>query len=204
MQEVTLSEWYDQVEDNTKAIYQVKDQIKSCTKKVDLGHITRDEYISIRYNIRNVLCFWTGNTYVGREKSEKYKKAFQMFFTELMKFIIQCKSSKNEDLQEFADRTLYQGKLYRYLGHGSDNCDYHKRIEPIYDGIYVSWSKNNRIQYIEGKLHGIMTLLICEVKGANYGIDLAEFEVVRGNEEEVVFPTIEYTITNIEYIDLYK
>lgn len=55
--------------------------------------------------------------------------------------------------------------------------------------------------YIESKLYGTMTLLTCEASEPHYGIDLNAFGVVRGDEAEVVFPTIADAITNIEYID---
>ena len=204
MNKVELSDWYDQYDENTKGIYQVKDQIKNCTKKVIANHLTLNEYNMLIDNICTILSFWTGSTYIGREKDKRYIKSFQMFFDELMDFTLACKDSDNEDLQELAEMVLFKGTLYRYLGYASDLIDPSTKIEPRYDNIYVSWSKNKRNSYIEQKLRGIMTLLTCEVKEPYYGLDLTPFGVVRGDEEEVVFPTIENTIINIEYIDKYK
>lgn len=45
-----------------------------------------------------------------------------------------------------------------------------------------------------------MTLLTCKIDEPYYGIDLEAFGVVRGEEAEVVFPTIKETITEIKYI----
>lgn len=204
MKAVELSDWYDQYEKNTHAINQVKDQIKDRTKKVKSNHITWDEYSLLIDNLSNILKFWTGHTYIGQEKNSRYKKAFQMFFNELMDFTIACKTSENIDLQEFATKVLYRGMLYRYLGYYSSLIDPSTKIEPKYDNIYVSWSKNERNSYIEQKLKGIMTLLTCEVKEPYYGLDLDVFGVVRGDEKEVVFPTIENSIIDVKYIDNHK
>ena len=75
-----------------------------------------------------------------------------------------------------------------------------KRVEPQYNNIYVSWSKQPQNHYIENKLYGTMTLLTCKVDEPYYGIDLEAFGVVRGQEAEVVFPTIKETITEVKYI----
>ena len=103
-------------------------------------------------------------------------------------------------LKSFSDEVLYRGSLYRYLGKGSAEENADKRIEPQYDNIYVSWSKQPKNYYIESKLYGTMTLLTCKIDEPYYGIDLEAFGVVRGEEAEVVFPTIKETITEIRYI----
>ena len=103
--------------------------------------------------------------------------------------------------KKFANDTLYHGTIYRYLGHCLENEIYDNIVEPEYNDIYVSWSKNPTNSYIESKLYGTKTLLTCKIENNYYGIDLEAFCVVRGNEAEVVFPTIKETITNIEYID---
>lgn len=46
-----------------------------------------------------------------------------------------------------------------------------------------------------------MTLLTCRIDEPYYGTDLEVFGAVRGNEAEVVFPTIRETITDIKYIE---
>lgn len=45
-----------------------------------------------------------------------------------------------------------------------------------------------------------MTLLTYKIDEPYYGIDLEAFGVVRGEEAEVVFPTIKETITEIRHI----
>lgn len=103
-------------------------------------------------------------------------------------------------LKSFSDEVLYRGSLYRHLGKGSVEGNTDKRIEPQYDNIYVSWSKQPKNYYIESKLYGTMTLLTCKIDEPYYGIDLEAFGVVRGEEAEGVFPTIKETITEIRYI----
>lgn len=103
-------------------------------------------------------------------------------------------------LWTIADKVLYRGSLYRYLGHGSAKCNTNNRIEPQFNNIYVSWSKNPKNYYIESKLYGTMTLLACKIDEPYYGIDLEAFDVIRGKEAEVVFPTIKETITEVRYI----
>ena len=87
-----------------------------------------------------------------------------------------------------ADKLLYRGKVYRYLGndHPLDNI-----VEPVFDGIYVSWSKKSENQNISKKLYRPITLISCEISAPFYGIDLDNLGCSRANEREVVFPTIE-------------
>lgn len=95
---------------------------------------------------------------------------------------------------------MYQGVLYRYLGH-SEPSDSRKCVRPQYNKIYVSWSKNKGNKYLESKLYGVKTLLACNVNYPYFGIDLSAFGMSRGNEREVVFPTIEETMTSIKFIE---
>lgn len=77
--------------------------------------------------------------------------------------------------------------------------------------IFVSWSKNKEISYIESKLYGCMTRLYCNIPPNMVGFDLEGFQefynnkfaskiwIARGEEREVVFPTIKEMIYRIEY-----
>ncbi len=192
--------WSDEVEKISSAVYQVSSQIKSAGKKLCNKDLCEIDYQMLADNILRTLNYWTGKTYVGIEKDKTVRKAFQSFFTQLYSFLMICRDSNIKELQKFAKRALYQGVLYRYLGHGdvSEDCD--SRVEPQYNDIYVSWSKNSENSYIESKLYGVITLIECEVSGNYYGIDLGAFGVVRGNEAEVVFPTIKETVKDISYI----
>ena len=193
----------EDIEKNTEEIYRISNQIKTFSKRLPREDFKGDQLQLLYENIQEILGFWTGNTYVGQEKAPKLKKALQQFFENLMDFIHVCQNVNIDFLNDFANKALYQGTLYRYLGHSiHENCD--ETIEPIYDDFYVSWSKNPRNSYIESKLCGTMTHLTCEVSGDYYGIDLSAFGVVRGEEAEVVFPTIEGTIVKKKYLTRYS
>lgn len=203
MEEIKYNVW--EIEECVKNINDVTKQIKDFMKSV--YEIDKANTIRILSNITNTLKYWTGNTYVGCPKDEPTQKAFNDFFNELYNliwFIIKNDSFPNL-LRSNIKEALYQGKLYRYLGYSSE--EYHnlndksKHIIPNYNGVYVSWNKDNKNSYLESKLYGPITKLECEISGTNYGIDLTFFDVCTGDEKEVVFPTIESTITKIEYMD---
>jgi len=85
-------------------------------------------------------------------------------------------------------------------------------VTPEYNDIYVSWSKSERNYYIESKLYGPMTWMKAEIRNPYFGIDIQGFEdwcqewlgdssfITRGEEREVVFPTIKDCIIEIEQI----
>lgn len=117
-----------------------------------------------------------------------------------MKMLLLCKINRNPCENKVAEALLYQGKIYRYLGYGISSNRKKKAIEPNYDGIYVSWSKEPKNGYIESKLYGEMTWIEAEIKSPYFGIDLENMGISRGKEREVVFPTLKDCITNIKYI----
>ena len=61
-------------------------------------------------------------------------------------------------------------------------------------------NKHPQNDYIESKLGGNITWLSCEITAPRYGIDLEAIKSSRGNEAEVVFPTIKECVTEIRYI----
>lgn len=199
MNNVELSGWACDYEENSKKIYQVANQIKSVNKDLTNSEVLVERFKMLFQNITNVLNNWTGNTYVGQKKNKTIEKAFQSFFLELHSLLLKLNEIKEPEIQSFVKKALYQGTLYRYLGYGYAKGDTKKKIEPVYNTIFVSWSKNSYNSYIESKLYGTLTLLSCNVSGNYYGIDLTAFGISRGDEEEVVFPTIEETIVGIEY-----
>ena len=173
-----------------------------------------------RLNLFEELCFhiayvlreWSGNTYVGIEKEKVKKNIFQNFFILLNDLINYLTKNKTSSLEsEFLKYIKYNGKLYRYLGTGNP-VDIKMSVKPIYNDIYVSWSKEERNAYIESKLYGKMTILYCDTLNKYFGIDLEGFQefynkifkdnfyISRGNEREVVFPTIKETIYDIKYL----
>lgn len=168
--------------------------------------ITNDKLNTLFSNITNALAYWTGNTYVGQPKEKALEKVYQTFFELLLELLIFIKDSPRftNEHKEKIDSVLYQGNIYRYLGYSSEEYHYldnkEQFVKPNYNGIYVSWSKNKSNSYIESKLRGPITKLKCCINEDMFGIDLEAFGVSRGNEKEVVFPTLEKCITEIQYI----
>lgn len=190
----------DEVDKAITEIYRVEGQIKSVSGKLKTNDISNDDFEVFLDNIWKTLCYWTGKTYIGINKDKSIQRAFQSFFEELYCFLLTCREFDNSSLCDFANEALYRGTLYRYLGHGQIEGNANNKIEPQYNNIYVSWSKQPKNHYIESKLYGTMTLLTCKIDEPYYGIDLEAFGVVRGQEAEVVFPTIKETITEVKYI----
>lgn len=212
MEQYELSSWGKDYKENAEIIHRISCQINTFAKRISNCDITIDQAETLLYNILGVLAHWTGSTYIGHSKEKVIKKAYQAFFIALYKLVLAFKESNNRLLQNLAESILYQGKIYRYLGHSS--CENSKSpVEPIYDDIYVSWSKEPNNPYIESKLYGTMTWISAEIKAPYYGIDLEgiekavllitdkEFTISRGNEHEVVFPTIKECITEIKHIE---
>lgn len=163
----------------------------------DLLKTSKKIFLELYKDIIAICKFWVGNTYIGQPKADDVKKAFQSFFEELMALLLNMKKSNKEYERTIADKLLYRGKVYRYLGNASPSDNV---VDPVFDGIYVSWSKNPENSYITNKLYGTITRLSCEISEPLYGIDLDNLGSSRANEHEVVFPTIEKCITEIEYI----
>lgn len=200
MNEANFPEWSDDIDCVMNELGCVTCQIESVQEQLSRCDVSCDVLDALCNNIRNALRYWCGNTYVGDKKDYKLSMAFQRFFTAFYDFLIYCKNSCNKELNDFAKRCLYQGVVYRYLGYADDDpVQYTEYVKPCYDGIYVSWSKNlNFTNYIMTKLQPYVTKLEGNISENCYGIDLDEFDV--SNEDEVVFPTIESMITNIEYL----
>lgn len=200
MNKVNFPVFSDEIDKAITEIYRVEGQIKSVSGKLKTNDISNVDFEVFLDNVWETLCYWTGKTYVGINKDKSIQKAFQSFFEELYCFLLSCRELDNPSLRDFANVALYRGNVYRYLGHGLVGENGDERVEPLYNNIYVSWSKQSKNQYIENKLHGTMTLLTCKIDEPYYGIDLKAFGVVRGQEAEVVFPTIKETITDIKYM----
>lgn len=159
---------------------------RTCTWLLDLGN-----------DICDVCSFWTGKTYVGSQKEKDIENAFQSFFEVLMNLLLDMKHSANDYEKNVANAMLYQGTVYRYLG---KNHTHKGKVVPIYNDIYVSWSKQPENHYLLSKLFGKITWISCEIKEPLYGIDLEVIGCSRANEQEVVFPTKEPCITEVKYI----
>lgn len=181
---------------------QVIENINACIVNIDT-------YINGKRSIKNlkdlyndihwVLSYWTGQTYVGIEKEEDIKNAFQLFFTKFYYLINDLRKNGNRLYEKmFSKNLLYQGTVYRYLGSHCETKNGQIKID--YNGVYVSWNKIKDDYYIKSKLLGKKTLLTCEIKDKYFGIDLDKFGVCVGKEKEVVFPTIKDTIVKVEVI----
>ena len=200
MNRVVYPNW-DDPDETVILINEVKHQIAQVIESIDNCDNYNTDIEILLFNIEATLNRWTGHTYIGNRKTEQLKQAYQGFFEELYQLLIKFRDVNDSDLNELAATALYQGVVYRYLGYDSPMNNTKQRIRPIFDGVYVSWSKLPRNDYIELKLYGTKTIITGCISNDYYGIDLEPFGVVRGDESEVVFPTIEQTIKRIVYIE---
>lgn len=212
MEVYELSHWADDYKENAQKIHGIACQIQTYTKRIEHG-ITQDQGEPLMQNIAVVLDYWTGATYVGDKKKSQLVKAFQAFFKALYDFIIECRRNDRYFNIKRSEEILYRGPIYRYLGHRIDDIPDNSIIEPIYNDIYVSWSKNQHDINIEKKLRYPMTWMAAEIKEPDYGLDLVglskaiseladvKHRMAITDEREVVFPTKSECITEIKYID---
>lgn len=202
MNRANFPHWSDEVDKAVVELIRVRNQIDSTVRAIKRRAVTSEMLSDLGYNLGEVLSWWTGHTYVGVEKDKKLKKSFQYFYESLYDFLLVCRNSNISVLHNFAEHALYQGTVYRYLG-----CSSNSRLSKVapkeveYDGVFVSWSKNAVIPYIESKLCGTLTRVTCNISGDKYGIDLTAFGVSKADESEVVFPTLKECVTNVEYAD---
>lgn len=180
----------------------VKDQIKNLTKiyesfeKTDRKRLL-DKYVILQANIKDILYYWTRMCSVGYPKNKKFIKAYSVFFEQLLEWLKKLQNSKIEYFKEFSNKALFQGTVYRCI-HNENN--YNKEPVLRYENNYVSWSKNSYVPYLEQKIKGKLLHITCEIKDEYYGIDLEAFDVVAGEEAEVVFPTVKELIIKTEVI----
>ena len=187
------------VEEICKEVNRCSNQINNIVKHLKTeGNLYEEQYSGIKQNIYIALKIWCGQTYIGKPKEKHIKKNFQRFFCNLYEFLIECGKSNNPILKSLSNNALFQGTVYRYLGYDEPIENDSEPVEPNFNDIYVSWSKEKKFGNIFTKLYGTKTLLVCEIKDKYFGIDL-EALGIDGDEYEVVFPTIRETIINIEY-----
>ena len=70
-------------------------------------------------HIMAVLSKWTGETWVGHKKDKRTETVFQNFFetfVNLIEYINFFEKMMSDMEKEFANMTVYNGVLYRYLG----------------------------------------------------------------------------------------
>lgn len=192
--------WTDQIEEIAKGIDEATTNIINYLEYRKIDNFVDIYFYDLVDDIIDVLNCWVGKTYIGKKKDKILESSFQNFFIKFMKLLMCFKNNELSSNVEknYANKCLFRGKIYRYLGH-NESQGKNKKIKPIYNENYVSWSKLNKIPYIETKLRGWMTLLSCEIKEPYYGIDLEAVGISKPHEQEVVFPTIEELISDIEY-----
>ena len=169
-------------------------------------------FVDMICHIMEVLSKWTGQTWIGRKKDKKTEKVFQNFFealNSLIGYINLFEKMMSDEEKEFAMLATYNGVLYRYMGSG--NLGNKECVEIEYNGVYVSWSKNEQNSYIENKLYGPWLRIKAQTLPFDYAIDLEGIDkfyqiitgddnrVVRGNEREVVYPAIKDSVLEVTY-----
>lgn len=186
--------WSNEIELAVKGITEATENIVAYRRN---NTTTQKLLADLIDDIGEICDFWTGKTYIGEPKSQIIKDAFQCFFTELMQLLLTMKDSEKDYEVRVANAMLHTGTVYRYLGKNYPNKE---AVVPVYDDIYVSWSKCPQNNYLLSKLYGPVTWMSCEIAAPQYGIDLDAIGSSRANEHEVVFPTVEKCITEIKYI----
>ncbi len=186
--------WENEIEEAINSLNSVTLELKELRKQIDIVHLHFDNYLE---DIKRTLNYWVGYTHIGEKKTESVKNAYQKFFVTLYDLLIAGKNCKNTKFKRLSKAALYQGRVYRYLGHGescNDEEELNEVVLPEYNDIYVSWSKNRNSSSVKYKLYGTKVLLICDIKEPYYGIDFEAFGIRKNDEQEVVFPTIQDTI----------
>lgn len=191
--------WADEEDKMIIGINEATENIKSYIEFRKENLYNDNIFVDLMLDIRQVLEMWTGNTYIGCPKTKTLENAYQSFFENLMGLILMLNDnavslSAKEKL--LATKSLFRGVVYRYIGSGKHSNK--KKVAVKYNDIFVSWSKNESNRYIESKLYGSITKIKAEIKEPYYGIDLDVFDVSKGEETEVVFPTVKECICEIK------
>lgn len=184
----------DEYNKRANIIHSVALEIGLYIENRKISNFDNDLFEYIYYRCIDVISNWVGCTYVGEKKHEIIRNAFQHFFQMFYRLLVFFKNESKEPIEiELANKGLYQGKLYRYLG---TNLNSRKKTKIIveYNDIYVSWTKKDHVDYLESKLHSNFIIISCEIKEPDYGIDLHNLGIGRDFEQEVVFPTIKELI----------
>lgn len=176
--------------------------VQMMQEQINQGKLNKKTKTKLRSLIHTILCYWTSQPYVGIEKPDIWKNKYHLFFMTLHDYLLILRDSGKTKEKKLAENALYNGKLYRYLGHSEfseNSMGRNQVVEPKYDGIYVSWSKNPNNDYVLNKLNGPITLLTCDT-GDSFGIDISAFGFLTGNEQEVVFPTLKNHVLSVNYL----
>ena len=205
-------------DDNSMDINQLSRRIRHYTLSRSENRFCKSDLFDICDGINSVLLEWTGCNYVGERKEKEKEKIYQDFFTSLSDLLAFYEGNREKisDIeQSFVDLLVYRGVVYRYLGIADiANASTQQIVKPEYNDIYVSWSKSTECySYIRQKVYGPITRMQALIGGPLFGIDIHGFEdwceiwtgkssfITRGDEREIVFPTIEYCITEVKYLD---
>lgn len=203
MEKIQYPQGYCNNEAIVDALHKTKEQFDIVKKIVQNGGSPSQEYIEVFYiDTQRAIQWWITYTYVGKEKPDQIKIAFQDFYQSLYQLLLAFKKSEVCVLRQFADEALYQGVIYRWLGYGESCASMETARNIIYDNIYVSWSKKPNIpKSIKDKLYGTITKITCEISGKYFAIDLmAFFNKPINDEDEIVFPTVKKLVTKTEVI----
>ena len=142
------------------------EEIKKTTIYIECYKIKRfsknfnclDFFPELLERVADVLSQWSGKNCVGFAKDNTTIDVFQAFFMclcDLIKLLEKNKDCIIKLEKDFINSIKYNGIIYRTLGYGDCHDENkNKSIIPEYNSIFVSWSKNNDIPYLNTKLYG--------------------------------------------------
>lgn len=150
-------------------------------------------------NMQSVLSVWQSNTYLGVMKPSVLRSVFHRFFEAVLDLILTMRSSISEDDRDYANNSLYQGRVYRWLGY-SGGEDEDKDVIVNYDNLYASWSTLPRCSYTLSKLYGKVKRVTLDIPVGHFGLYLPVLscEFTKVHEQEVVFPVLEEYVVAVE------
>ena len=141
-----------------------------------------------KFIISDVLYYWVYKNKVGERKDKDIRIMYNNFFKVFLDILLKMKNSKDEEKSLLANKCLYQGDIYRTIGHKDYPSNIDIKID--YDDLYTHWSKKDtrNIVSIESEIYRNKKYLKTTIDNNHYGIYIAPFIGMKKDEEEVVFP----------------
>lgn len=169
--------------------------------KISEKNISSTSFEEVINHLKPIIFNWVHKNNVGIQKDKRLKSKYDVFFSLLLNILKKRKSNEeNSEFREFANAVLYQGTVFRVLGHPRIPKD--EKIEVIYDNVYTHWSTIKGVNTIMEKLKRTYTYLEGYIGNDDYGIYLSPFKCMLIDESEVVFPTKSDSVISISYEEI--